>query len=144
MEAINKVTMTGFLTKDAELKELSNNKVCRLQIASIQSFLNKKTDSLSQETCYIDIDIWGPQAETLSQRLHKGDHVLVEGKLKLSSWKDAATGQKRSRHSIAAERVINIGNNQQPSITQVSPATDTPAHSQNIAMVEKFAAELPF
>lgn len=61
-----------------------------------------------QEVCYIDVDVWGAQAESCRQYLQKGRSVLIEGRLKFDSWEDA-NGQTRSKHSIVADRVVFLG-----------------------------------
>lgn len=113
MASFNRVIMVGNLTKDPELKQLGvGQSVCRLSIASNRQFKNKQTGIMTQEVCYIDVDVWGPQAETSSQYLQKGRPVLVEGRLKYDSWKDT-DGNNRYRHSIVAERVVFLSNRQE-------------------------------
>lgn len=110
MAAFNRVIMVGNLTRDPEYRNLASGQgVCRLAIATNRQFKNKQTGSLVQEVCYIDVDVWGAQAESCRQYLQKGRPVLVEGRLKLDSWEDQ-TGQKRSKHSIVAERVVFLSN----------------------------------
>jgi len=58
-----------------------------------------------QEVCYVDIDVWGAQAESCRQYLQKGRAVLVEGRLKFDTWEDPQ-GQMRNKHSIVADRVV--------------------------------------
>lgn len=106
MAAFNRVIIVGNLTRDPEYRSLASGQgVCRLGMATNRQFKNKQTGSLVQEVCYIDVDVWGAQAESCRQYLQKGRPVLVEGRLKLDSWEDQ-TGQKRSKHSIVAERVV--------------------------------------
>ncbi len=62
-----------------------------------------------QEVCYIDVDVWGAQAESCRQYLQKGRPVLIEGRLKLDQWEDQ-NGQQRSKHSLVADRVIFLAN----------------------------------
>jgi single-strand DNA-binding protein len=57
-----------------------------------------------QEVCFVDVDVWGAQADSCNQYLQKGRPVLVEGRLKLDTWVDNE-GQRRSKHSIVADRV---------------------------------------
>jgi len=109
MAGYNRIIMVGNLTKDPEFKQLGNGQVCRLSIASNRSFKNRQTGMLVQEVCYVDVDVWGPQAETCRQYLAKGRAVLVEGRLKLDTWQDAQ-GANRSKHSIAADRVVFLAN----------------------------------
>ena len=106
MAAFNRIIMIGNLTRDPEHRNLASGQaVCRLGLATNRQFKNKQTGSLVQEVCYIDVDVWGAQAESCRQYLQKGRPVLIEGRLKLDSWDDQ-TGQKRSKHSIVAERVV--------------------------------------
>ena len=110
MASYNRIIMMGNLTRDPEHKQLTSGQaVCRIGLASNRQFKNKQTGSLVQEVCYIDVDVWGAQAESCRQYLQKGRSVLIEGRLKLDSWDDQ-TGQKRSKHSIVAERVVFLSN----------------------------------
>ena len=58
-----------------------------------------------EETCFVDIDVWGAQAESCATYLRKGAQALVEGRLQLDQWQDRETGQNRSRLKVTAERV---------------------------------------
>ena len=99
----------GNLTKDPEFKQQpSGQGLTRLSIASNRQFRNKATGTLSQEVCYVDVSVWGAQAESCSKYLQKGRPVLVEGRLKLDTWKDAE-GQTKQRHSIVADNVVFLG-----------------------------------
>lgn len=111
MASYNRIIIVGNLTRDPDYKQLSTGAaVCRLGLASNRQYKNRQSGSVTQEVCYIDVDVWGPQAETCRQYLAKGRPVLVEGRLKLDSWQDAE-GQNRSKHSIVAERVVFLGSN---------------------------------
>ncbi len=106
MAGYNRVVLVGNLTRDPEHKQLpSGQSVCRLGLATNRQFKNRQTGAMIQEVCYIDIDVWGPQAESCRQYLQKGRPVLVEGRLKFDTWEDQ-NGQTRSKHSIVADRVI--------------------------------------
>src|SRR3972149_8419657 len=111
MSGFNRIIMTGNLTRDPEYKQLSSGQaLCRLGLATNRQYKNRQTGNMVQEVCYVDIDVWGAQAETCRQYLQKGKSVLVEGRLKLDSWKDNE-GQNRSKHSIVADRVIFLSSN---------------------------------
>jgi single-strand DNA-binding protein len=106
MASYNRIVLIGNLTRDPEHKQLASGQaVCRLSIATNRQFKNRQTGSNVQEVCYIDIDVWGAQAESCRQYLQKGRSVLVEGRLKLDSWQDQA-GAQRSKHSVVADRVV--------------------------------------
>lgn len=105
MASYNRIIMMGNLTRDPEVKQLTSGQtVCRFGLASNRQFKNRQTGTMVQEVCFVDVDVWGPQAEVCKQYLQKGRGVLVEGRLKLDSWQDQ-DGAKRSKHSIVADRV---------------------------------------
>lgn len=113
MSSFNKVIITGNLTRDPEYKQIgANQAVCRLGLASNRQYKNRQTNAMVQEVCYVDIDVWGAQAESCNKYLQKGKPVLIEGRLKLDSWKDNE-GQTRTKHSIVADRVIFLGGSNQ-------------------------------
>lgn len=123
MSSFNRVIMAGNLTRDPDYKQLpSGQAVCRLGLASNRQFRNKQSGDMIQEVCYVDVDVWGPQAESCRQYLQKGRPVLIEGRLKLDSWEDA-NGQKRSKHSIVADRVVFLSQGQQAEANAESAAT---------------------
>jgi single-strand DNA-binding protein len=105
MAGYNKIIMVGNLTRDPELRSVGSQSVCKMNIASNRQYKNRTTGSLSQEVCFVDVEVWGGQADTCKLYLQKGRSVLVEGRLKLDSWKDN-DGNPRSKHSISAEKVI--------------------------------------
>lgn len=121
MASFNRIVIMGNLTRDPEYKQLSSGQVtCRLGLASNRQYKNKQTGNTVQEVCYVDVDVWGPQAEVCRQYLQKGRGVLIEGRLKFDSWKDN-DGQTRSKHSIVADRVVFLS---APSSTDVSVSSD--------------------
>lgn len=135
MAGFNRVILIGNLTRDPDYRQLSSGQgVCRLGLATNRQFKSKQTGNVIQEVCYVDIDVWGAQAESCRQYLQKGRSVLVEGRLKLDSWEDP-NGQKRSKHSIVADRVVFLGSSSaeteqtmsvqttqsQPQVQQVHP-----------------------
>lgn len=106
MAGYNRIVIVGNLTRDPEYKQLASGQaVCRLGLATNRQFKNRQTGSMTQEVCYVDIDVWGPQADSCRQYLSKGRPVLIEGRLKFDTWQDPQGGT-RSKHSIAADRVV--------------------------------------
>src|SRR5947207_15736320 len=124
MSSFNRVIMAGNLTRDPEHKQLpSGQSVCRLGLASNRQFRNKQSGEMIQEVCFVDVDVWGPQAESCRQFLQKGRPVLVEGRLKLDTWDDQ-NGQKRSKHSIVADRVVFLSQAQQAETSSEAEGAD--------------------
>lgn len=109
MSSYNRIIIIGNLTRDPDYKQLASGQaVCQLGIASNRQYRNKQTANMVQEVCFVDVDIFGAQAESCRQYLQKGRAVLVEGRLKFDSW-ETPEGQKRSKHSIVADRVVFLG-----------------------------------
>jgi len=143
MASFNRVIIAGNLTRDPEHRQLaSGQSVCRLGLASNRQFKNRQTGDMVQEVCYVDIDVWGPQAESCRQYLSKGRAVLVEGRLKFDTWTDQ-NGQNRNKHSIVADRVVflSTGQTTEESIAPsrsvekeaATPAQSKPKQKKNVA-----------
>lgn len=128
MASYNRVIMMGNLTRDPEYKQLTSGQaVCRLGLASNRQFKNKQTGAMVQEVCFIDVDVWGPQADSCRQYLSKGRAVLIEGRLKFDTWQEN-DGNKRSKHSIVADRVTFVGAGAQDDAEATGAGADfTPA-----------------
>lgn len=108
MSGYNRVIIMGNLTRVPDFKQLpSGQAVCKLGIATSRVIRSKSGESQTQEVCFIDIDVWGPQAEVCKKYLEKGSSILVEGRLRLESWSDQ-TGSKRSKHTIVSDRVTFV------------------------------------
>ncbi len=122
MAGYNRIIMIGNLTRDPELKQLGNGQVCRLGVAANRQFKNRQTGAMVQEVCFIDVDVWGAQAESCKQYLQKGKPVLVEGHLKFGNWKDN-DGVARSKHSIVADKVVFLGSGNGAQADRTSGAT---------------------
>ncbi|MCK4307940.1 single-stranded DNA-binding protein [candidate division WOR-3 bacterium] len=106
---INKILITGNLTGDPDLKYMPDGRaVCNFQIASGYRYLDKKTNEwIDAPPTFVRITTWGPTAERLGERLHKGNAVFVEGRLQSRSW-ETPEGQKRGIVEINALRVQNL------------------------------------
>ena len=123
MAGFNRVILIGNLTRDPEYRQLASGQaVCRLGLATNRQFKNRQTGTLVQEVCYVDIDVWGAQAESCRQYLSKGRAVLVEGRLKFDTWEDP-NGQTRNKHSIVADRVVFLSSSAETAVGQDSGAT---------------------
>lgn len=103
MASFNKVILLGNLTRDPEMRYLPNNTpVVELGMACNRRFKDAQGQD-REEAMFIDCAAFGKQAETLNQYCHKGDLLLIEGRLKLDTWEDKQGGGKRSKHRIAIE-----------------------------------------
>jgi len=101
----NRVILVGNLTRDVELKYTpAGTAIAKFGLATNRTYKDSVTGENKQEVMFIDITVFGRSAEIANQYLRKGRKVLIEGRLVLDQWVDQS-GQKRSKHSIVAERV---------------------------------------
>jgi single-strand DNA-binding protein len=109
MASFNKVILVGNLTRDPELRYTPKGTA----IAKIGLAVNRTWRSESgeqrEETTFVDVDIFGRTAENVGQYMRKGRPILIEGRLRLDTWDDKSTGQKRSRLGVVAETVQFLG-----------------------------------
>lgn len=98
----NKVILIGNLTKDPELRYTpQGTPVSTFRLAV--NYRHKQGDDFKQDTTFIDIVVFGKQAETCSQYLNKGSAALVEGRLQERRWE--SEGQQRSKFEVVAQSV---------------------------------------
>jgi single-strand DNA-binding protein len=103
---INHVVLLGRLTRDAELKILSNGQaVCKFSIAVNRR--KKNGDQWEDEASFFDIVLWGRSGETLNQYLVKGKQVAIDGELRQDRW--TQDGQNRSKVEIVANNLQLLG-----------------------------------
>jgi single-strand DNA-binding protein len=105
MADLNKVFLMGRLTFDPELRHTpSGTAVAELRMATKRTWPGRDGER-KEETLFIDVTVWDRQAETCCQYLKKGSGIHVEGSLKMDTWDDKTTGEKRSKIKVQAERV---------------------------------------
>ncbi len=103
MPSFNKVILAGNLTRDPEMRYTpKGTAVAKIGIAVNRRWTNEAGET-KDEVTYVDIEAFGKQAETISHYLRKGRPILIEGRLKLDTWDDKQTGQKRSKMGVVLE-----------------------------------------
>jgi len=122
MAGYNKVILMGNLTRDPDLRYIpSGLAVCEFSLAVEQNY--KVHGETRDETCYVDIVVFGRQGEQSKAHLRKGSRVLVEGRLTQRRW-ETPEGRKRSKYEIIANAVQFVDWEQLP----------TPAEEQGSAL----------
>jgi single-strand DNA-binding protein len=98
----NKIILIGNLTRDPELRYTpQGTPVANMRIA-VNSRV-KQGDDFKEETLFIDVIVFGKQAESSTQYLAKGRSILVEGRLKENRWEQ--DGQQRSKVEVIASTI---------------------------------------
>ncbi len=105
MASLNKVLLIGNLTRDPELRYTTGGSaICGFGLAINRRFTTSRGED-REETCFVEIDVWGKQAESCNNYLRRGAPALIEGRLNYHQWEDRQTGQRRNRLTVTAERV---------------------------------------
>ena len=109
---LNRVVITGNLTKDPELKALpSGTALCELRIAcnTRRKEKNELVDEWVDKPNYFNVKVWGAQGENVARFLTRGRPVAIDGRLEWREW-EAQDGSKRQAIDIIADTVQFLGN----------------------------------
>lgn len=97
--SINRVIISGNLTRDPEVRTTqSGMPVMSLGIAVNDRRKNGQTGEWEDYANFIDCTMFGNRAQNVAQYLSKGQRVMIDGKLRYSTWE--RDGQKRSKIEV--------------------------------------------
>jgi single-strand DNA-binding protein len=105
MANLNKVMLIGNLTRDPELRHTPKGTAVSELSMAINRVWNNDQGQKQEETTFVEVTLWGRQAELAQQYLTKGRPVYIEGRLQLDSWDDKETGKKRSKLRVIGENM---------------------------------------
>jgi len=101
---VNLVVVAGNLTRNPELRYTPTGKAVSTLGVAINNDYTDSNGATKKDTVFIDIAVWGKQAEACAKYLTKGRPVYIEGRLKQDSWQNEE-GQKRSKIKLVATKV---------------------------------------
>ncbi len=106
---INKVILVGNLGRDPEVRYMPNsNAVTTLSIATSESWRDKQTGEMKEQTEWHRVVLFGKLAEVASEYLRKGSQVYIEGQLRTRKWQD-----QHGRDRYSTEVVVNVNGSMQ-------------------------------
>ncbi len=105
---INRVVLTGNLTRDPEIRATGNTTIVSLGIAVNGRRRNNETGGWEDKPNYFRVTVFGQQAENCAKFLTKGRPVAIDGRLDWRQW-ETPEGQKREAIDIIAESVQFLG-----------------------------------
>jgi single-strand DNA-binding protein len=111
MANFNKVILAGNLTRDPELRYTPKGMAIAKFGLAINRTWKSETGETKEEVTFVDVDSFGKQAELIGQYFRKGKPILMEGRLRLDTWDDKQTNQKRSKLAIVLESFQFIDSN---------------------------------
>lgn len=95
---MNKVFISGRLTRDVEVKELGNDKKVAKGTLAVSDGYKE-----NQKTSFYDLEIWNKTADIMDKYTSKGSEIVIFGRLKQETWEK--DGQKKTNIKIIVEEV---------------------------------------
>lgn len=136
---MNKVILMGRLVRDPEVRYTQTGKVvAQFTLAVDRPFTNQDGQ---READFINCVLWGKPAELLGNGVHKGQKVLVEGRLQIRSY-DAKDGSKKWITEIIAS-VFEFCEKKEEASANYQSGTSTSYAGQGSNM-ESFGSAVPF
>ncbi len=115
MANLNKVMLIGNLTRDPELRFTpKGTAVGEISLAINRVWMNEQNVK-QEETTFVEVTLWGKQAELVQKYVMKGHSLYVEGRLQMDTWDDKETGKKRSKLKVVAENIQFMNNGERKS-----------------------------
>lgn len=143
--SINRVVVTGSLTRDAELRDTQGGTpYLRMGVAVNDRRKNPQTGQWEDVPNFVDCVMFGTRAEAIARYLTKGTKVAVDGSLRYSSWE--RDGQRRSKLEVAV-RDVEFMSRQQPAPQQAPaqlPYQAPAAPAQQAPAADVYDEEIPF
>lgn len=141
----------GRITKDLELRYTPNNKaVCDFNIAVNRTYTNENGE---RETDFINIQVWGKQAENLKKYQSKGSLIGVSGELRVNQWEEEQqrkyktfilANQIEFLSSKTSETLNNEDNERLPNVDEVKKSDPFEEMGINVQNIPIDDDELPF
>ena len=134
MANLNRVLLIGNLTRDPEVRYTPKGTAVADIGLAVNRVYSGEDGEKREETTFVDVTLWGRQAEVAGQYLKKGRPVFIEGRLQLDTWDDKQTGQKRSRLRVVCENMQLLGSRSEtegsPSVPRRTQAPSAPTQKQ--------------
>lgn len=125
--SINKVVITGNLTREPEIRRTASGMaILSFGVAVNDRRKDPKTGEWGDYANFIDCVMFGTRAESISNYLHKGIKVAIDGKLRWSQWE--REGQKRSKVEVTVDDIeILTPKGEQPNSPQAQAPIEVSA-----------------
>ena len=123
------ITMKGRLGRDPELKQVGQNQVCKLAVATSERW-NDQSGQRQEKTTWHNVEFWGKQAENVAKFFKKGDEIFVMGDVTSDEWIDQQ-GQKRTAQKVKGFKFDFVGGTSQQAQPQLAyaPQAQQPAYA---------------
>lgn len=135
MQNVNRVVLTGNLTRDPELRAAGGGlQVCSIRLACNGRRKSSQTGEWEDQPNFFDVTVFGAQAENCHKYLAKGRPIAVDGRLHWREWTTDG-GDKRQAVQIVAESVQFLSDGRDDSRSESrspAPAVSAPLDDDDI------------
>ena len=139
---LNQIFIMGRLVRDPEVRHTQSGvTVCSFTLAVDRDIKDKQTGE--RKTDWIPVTAWRGTAELISRYLHKGDSIVVVGRLEIQEWTDRQ-GNKRTTPNVSAENVYFTGGRRQETAQSYQQQEHEDQQEQNFEALDDDQTELPF
>jgi single-strand DNA-binding protein len=122
MYSINNLNIAGHVTKDAiTYRTRAGQLVSHITVALNRRY-RTATGDYEESTTFVDVTLWGRQAEFACDNIRRGDFVHVEGRLDTDHWTDPRTNQPRQKLVVTGSSVTLQKKAPRPSVVRAAPA----------------------
>jgi single-strand DNA-binding protein len=143
MASINSTHLLGNLTRDPEVRYTpKGSAVCDISLALNRVWYDDQNQK-HEETDFVDVTVFGKTAENCGKFLTKGLRLHVEGRLKQETWEDKATGQKKSKVKVIADKVTFIDFREDGSRQEGQPAKQATSPAQRPGQAQQAGYSKP-
>lgn len=153
MASLNKVLLIGNLTRDPDVRMMSNGRpVCNFGLALNRNYKDSEGNR-KEEVTFVDVECFGPRAEAVAKFFTKGRSIFVEGRLKLDQW-ESKEGEKRSALRVVLDNFEFVDSKQDGSSNQprniettastLSASPDTPRSESTPSYNSDLDDDVPF
>ena len=119
----NRITLIGFLGKDAEVRTVNNAIFTALSLATKSSYKDKKTGQYVSHTEWHRAIVWGKLAE-YAKTLTKGAHLQLEGELRSREYADKKTDAKHRIWEVRVDSILKLDRAEKADAEEVSQSAD--------------------
>lgn len=139
---LNQIFIMGRLARDPEVRHTQSGvTVCSFTLAVDRDIKDKQTGE--RKTDWIPVTAWRGTGELVSRYLHKGDSIVVVGRLEIQEWTDRQ-GNKRTTPNVSAENVYFTGGRRQETAQSYQQQEHEDQQEQNFEYLDDNQTELPF
>lgn len=108
-KSLNSVTLVGNLGRDPEIRVVgADYKLCTASLAVSRSFKKKGSDEWTEKTSWIEIKLWGEEAQRFVDVARKGHSVMVQGYLEIEEWEDKRIKDSEGEYIKRSKAVVVV------------------------------------